>query len=81
MLAMQKRIVDVDKLEALDVVSKIHQDPQGYSEYEKMELDESMDLSIIVPVYNYVELIEDNIMSILNQKTQYEFQVHFPHGY
>lgn len=71
----KKRIVNVDKLEALDVVSKIHQDPQGYPEYEKMELDESMDLSIIVPVYNYVELIEDNIRSILNQKTQYRYQL------
>ena len=74
-LCCKKRIIHIQKSEALEIVSEIYQDPQGRPEYAKMELDKSVDLSIIVPVYNYVELIEDNIMSILNQKTQYQYQL------
>lgn len=74
-IGCRKRSVVFDKTEALNIIAEIHPDPRGCAQYEKMELDESMDLSIIVPVYNYVELIEDNIRSILNQKTQYRYQL------
>lgn len=71
----KKRVIELHKSEALEAVSKIHPDPNRRPDYEKMELEESVDLSIIVPVYNYVDLIEDNITSIINQKTQYKYQL------
>lgn len=74
-LRYKKRIITFKKSEALEVISNVHQDPKGCPKYEKMEVDESIDLSIIVPVYNYVQLIEENIRSILNQKTKYKYQL------
>ena len=74
-LMYKKRIVNIHHLEALEVISRMHEDPKGRPEYERLPLDDYIDLSIIVPVYNYVHLIEDNILSVLNQKTQYHYQL------
>ena len=71
----KKRIVKIDAMKALDVISKIHPDPMGRPEYKNAEVDDNLDLSIIVPVYNYVDWIESNILSILNQKTNYKYQL------
>lgn len=71
----RKRIVGLHESDALELISKIHPDVHGCPQYEKMELDEAIDLSIIIPVYNYVELIEKNIVSVFNQKTQYQYQL------
>lgn len=38
-------------------------------------IDLSMDLSIVVPVYNYENVVESCIDSILNQKTAYRYEV------
>ena len=70
-----RKIVSIHQSEALAVVGNLYQKPKGQVKYEKMELDESIDLSIIVPVYNYVDLIECNITSILSQKTKYRYQL------
>ena len=74
-LKCRKKNINVSKANALEIISNIHQDPKGRPNYERMEVDESIDLSIIVPVYNYVDLIEANIESILKQKTHYSYQL------
>ena len=74
-LGCRKKIVTVEHEDALRIISRIHPDPQGVAVVETMQVDEALDLSIIVPVYNYVELIENNIKSILAQKTKYTFQL------
>lgn len=74
-LALKKHVVVVDKGMAEKRISEIHADPKGVPEFKCVDVDESVDVSIIVPVYNYANLIEDNIKSILNQKTKYVYEL------
>lgn len=74
-LTLKKHIVAGDKEQALKRISKLHPDPKGNPECKCARMDEHVDLSIIVPVYNYVDLIEKNIQSILKQKTNYTFEL------
>lgn len=74
-ILLKSRIVNGDKEQALMRISKVHPDPKGIPECRSAQLNGNVDLSIIVPVYNYVDLIENNIKSILNQKTKYSFEL------
>lgn len=74
-IGYKKRIVTGSKQEALKVISELHPDRIKIPCYGMPEVDEAIDVSIIVPVYNYVELIENNIESILKQKTKYRYQL------
>lgn len=74
-LRYRKRIVTGEHDKALQIISGIHADPYGRPVVENIQVDEALDLSIIVPVYNHRELIDDNIKSILAQKTHYTFQL------
>lgn len=74
-ICYKKRIVDSKEKDALDIISKIHPNPIKDIQYKLPTEDESIDLSIIVPVYNYAELIENNIKSILKQRTLYSYQL------
>lgn len=56
-------------------LKKVYEDPSGRPEYNKVYLNSQIDLSIIVPVYNYANLIRNNIDSILNQKTKYKYEL------
>lgn len=69
------RIVSMKKAEALNIIESVHPDPAGRPEIDNSEANSELDLSIIVPIYNYADLIEKNICSILNQKTKYFFQL------
>lgn len=71
----RKRIVILKKESAIETISKVYKDPMGRPEYRTVSSDNNLDLSIIVPVYNYVNLIENNIKSILGQKTEYKFEL------
>lgn len=73
----KKRIIAGNKEDALKVISELHPDGIKIPCYDMPEVDEDIDVSIIVPVYNYVNLIEKNIQSILNQKTKYKYQLVF----
>lgn len=74
-LKIKKHIVDMSIEDAHKIVEKTHPDPRIKPEYNNCEIDESLDLSIIVPVYNYANLIEKNIKSVLNQKTKYKYKL------
>lgn len=71
-----KRVsVDVNIDDARNIVNGIHPRLDSHPVYEKKPIDDNIDLSIVVPVYNYVDIIESNIDSILNQKTEYNYQL------
>lgn len=74
----KKRIVRTDVSEAGKTVNSVYPKPEFQKPiYINNKTNDSVDLSIIVPVYNYAELIEKNINSILNQKTKYRFEAIF----
>lgn len=71
-----KRVsVDVNIDDARNIVNGIHPRLDSHPVYENKLIDDNIDLSIVVPVYNYVDIIESNIDSILNQKTEYNYQL------
>lgn len=71
-----KRVsVDVNIDDARNIVNGIHPRLDSHPVYENKPIDDNIDLSIVVPVYNYVDIIESNIDSILNQKTEYNYQL------
>ena len=59
------------------IINEVYPKPESNPEYINPKIDESLDLSIIIPVYNYVDILEDNIKSILNQKTDYKYEAIF----
>lgn len=71
----KKNIVTMTEEEALAVLMDTYPDPKKRPNYKNGDINEQLDLSIIVPVYNYADMIQDNIESILNQKTDYRFEL------
>lgn len=74
------RIVNQSVDEAMTIINEKYigggrLDSQDCHSFDTESPDESMDLSVIVPVYNYVNFIEKNIESVLDQKTRYHFQL------
>lgn len=65
------------KDEAKRIIGKVYSKPKSNPEYTNSQVDENLDLSIVIPVYNYADILEDNINSILNQKTDYKFEAIF----
>lgn len=63
--------------EAHKIIDEIYPKPKSNPEYINPEIDDKLDLSIVIPVYNYADILEDNIKSILNQKTDYKFEAIF----
>ena len=63
--------------EAHKLINEVYPKPESNPEYINPEIDETLDLSVVVPVYNYADILEDNIKSILNQKTDYRFEAIF----
>lgn len=74
-LVCKPLIINISSEKALNTVEKVHPDPMIRPTYNMVEKDAMIDLSVIVPVYNYVHMIESNINSILNQKTKYNFEL------
>lgn len=74
-ITCRRRAIHLTHDEALDRIASVHPDPAGEYELISAPVDESLDLSIIVPIYNYANLIAENIRSILAQKTQYRFEL------
>lgn len=63
--------------EAHQIIDEVYPKPESFPEYINPTIDEDLDLSIVIPVYNYANILEDNIRSVLNQKTQYRFEAIF----
>lgn len=71
----KERIVEKCVENARERVSDISAKPVSIPRIEKAEADNSLDLSIIVPVYNYEQVLEEMIDSILGQNTSYTYEV------
>lgn len=71
----KKRFVAMDTDEAKAVITKKFPKTETLPETVNLPLNRDIDLSVIVPIYNYEDLIEGTINAILNQKTQYKFEL------
>ena len=74
-LFCKPNIIDVSHDDAVARLIAVHPDPSGRPDIVNLPKDPGIDLSVIIPIYNYVNLIEKNIQSILNQKTKYSFEL------
>lgn len=65
----------MEREDALDILNNAHSDSCGRPTYNNCKMNPEIDLSIIIPVYNYANLIEKNIQSVLGQRTQYTYEI------
>ena len=66
---------DLDYDKAYDLISGLYPKPEVEFQLNRETVDDRIDVSIIVPVYNHAETLKKNIEAILSQKTQYRFQL------
>ena len=71
----RKRTVSISKEEALQLVKNLYSPKDIKIEYTNKVIDPAIDLSIVVPVYNYKEQLRENIDSILQQKTKFVYEL------
>lgn len=64
----------VSQEEARENIESISKKPEESTACSNIIVDEGMDLSIIVPAYNVEKYIEECVLSIINQKTQYKYE-------
>lgn len=75
-LKREKYYSNMTKEEAMNIINSVHEKPFRQMDiYENPKQKKEIDLSIIVPVYNYVSLIKSNVESILNQVTRYHYEL------
>ena len=74
-LMRTKQFVALTFEQAHNIINQVYPHPVSEPVYNHQSIDESLDLSIIIPVYNYAEIIYENISSVLNQKTKYSYEL------
>ena len=74
-LTRKKEIVTMTVDEAETLINTVYPRPYSSPEYINPVIRSDLDLSIVVPVYNYADIIEDTILAILSQKTSYQYEV------
>lgn len=74
-LKVPKTKVDMSYEEALEIVENTHPDIKAKMNCNNLPINDEIDLSIVVPVYNYASKIQANIESVLAQKTKYNYQL------
>ena len=73
-LMLKKEEVLIDSADAVSILDKTSPDPNTRPDYNMAEADPGLDLSVIVPVYNHVDIIGKCIDSLLNQKTHFRYE-------
>lgn len=76
-LILKKQTVNLSYDEARTIVNDIYPKPESKPIYSNCPINSDIDLSIVIPVYNYADILENNIISVLNQKTKYNYEVIF----
>lgn len=72
---LKKEHVNLSYEQACEVVEALYRKPVSNPEYINPKVKNELDLSIVIPVYNHVDILENNIESVLNQKTKYNYEV------
>lgn len=70
-----KTATEMSVEKAHNIINKTYPRPVCTPIYENKTIDNNIDLSVIIPVYNHKDTIKENIDSVLNQKTKYKFEV------
>ena len=76
-LRTKHSIIEMTVEDAHKIIDEVYPKPVSEPEYKNSKIDDSLDLSVVVPVYNNSEILDENIKSILNQKTSYSYEVIF----
>lgn len=63
--------------EAEKIINEAYPEPTADPDYSQQPVDESVDLSVIIPVYNYKKVFEKTSETYVNQKTKYNYEVIF----
>ena len=58
-----------------EIINKVFPKTDYEIDLDRVACDESVDISVIIPVYNYKDVIPSCIDSVINQKTNYKFEV------
>ena len=74
-LVTRKRIVDEDVAVSRKRICAIEEKPVSNPVIRQTPVDEQLDLSIIIPVYNYESVLEKMLQSVLKQETKYRYEV------
>ena len=61
--------------EADELINKTYPRLNSQPKYVNPPINQEIDLSVVIPVYNYADILEKNINAILDQETQYRYQV------
>lgn len=64
-----------DEKGARSLLQKVWPEKEIVAKIENQQIDESIDVSIIVPVYNYEKVLDKMIQSVLKQITSYHFEL------
>ncbi len=67
--------INITHDEALKLLHNVSPDKGKVAEPINPPINPDLDLSVVIPIYNYADLIGENISSILNQDTQYKYEV------
>ncbi|MCW5556036.1 MAG: glycosyltransferase family 2 protein [Verrucomicrobiae bacterium] len=72
---VKKRIVGISPETALSVVTAAHPEPISQPVIQNRRAIPALDASIIVPVYNHLDLLPQTLPAIVQQKTRYSYEV------
>ena len=61
--------------EADELINKTYSRLNSQPKYVNPPMNQKIDLSVVIPVYNYADILDKNINAILNQKTKYNYQI------
>ena len=71
----RSRIVTMTTENAREIITKLYPKLEMTAERVNLPIDSGLDLSVIMPIYNYENLIEQTIDAALNQKTSYKYEL------
>lgn len=76
-LFRKRTIIKLNACDADKFVSSIYCNRNRVTKFINKETSQNIDLSIIIPVYNYAENLEKNIETYINQRTKYKYEIIF----
>ena len=74
-LFLKRRDITMEPEEAEEIVRSICRDPGTRPDLDREAEKEEIDLSIIIPVYNYIDLVPACVESVLAQRTKHRFEL------